>query len=158
MEFPQKKEDLKWGHLLRSHLGKISDFWRWNLYLEKQILPNLHKKHPTSSPRPGLEPMESPIISIPCTNSFALITDSLQEISNLRTNQISLYLNENHPPFKREAKLSNKVTMLYLSLPEIHSIVMGLSHPQHIQDLLHMGEPPSREITQEILTKIKMDF
>ena len=89
---------------------------------------------------------------------FALITDSLQGIANLRTNQICHYLNAECSVLEDENKLSNKVTRLYLSLPEIHSIVMGLSHPQHVDDLLELGEVPNESTTRTILEKVKMHF
>ncbi|MCJ8275854.1 MAG: hypothetical protein HRT44_05665, partial [Bdellovibrionales bacterium] len=89
---------------------------------------------------------------------FGLITDSLQGIANLRTNQICHYLNEQCKDLEGESKLSNKVTRLYLSVPEIHSIVMGLSNPLHVSDLLELGEIPNTEKTLNIFKNVKMRF
>lgn len=149
--------ELKWGHLLRANLNKISDWWKWNVYLQKQILPSMQKSIEKLPHTPEWNHWKVNYVNHLHT-LFALITDSLQGIANLRTNQICLYLNEECDVLKDENKLSNKVTRLYLSLPEIHSIVMGLSHPQHIDDLLQLGSIPSAEDTREILKKVKMHF
>ena len=86
------------------------------------------------------------------------MTDSLQGIANLRTNQISHYLDEQCPDLMGDSKLSNKVTRLYLSLPEISSVVMGLSHPSHVSDLLNLGPIPQESRARQIFKKIGMDF
>lgn len=148
---------LKWGHTLRQHLHKISDWWKWSMYLHKEIMPSLQnqlERLPHDS--------EWNQWKISYVNNlhqlFALITDSLQGIANLRTNQICHYLNQECKVLRDESKLSNKVTRLYLSLPEIHSVVMGLSHPQHIEDLLDMGKIPDSQTTCDILERVKMQF
>ncbi|MCB0378694.1 MAG: hypothetical protein KDD33_09395, partial [Bdellovibrionales bacterium] len=155
-KLPQHKE-LKWGHLLRNNLSKISDWWKWNIYLQNQILPSLQgciEKLP-----PTQEWNHWKIHYVNRTHKlFSLITDSLQGIANLRTNQICHYLNENCKSLEDESKLSNKVTRLYLSVPQIHSIVMGLSHPNHVDDLLEIGDIPSFEKTKEIFKNVKMRF
>ncbi len=155
-KLPDHKE-LKWGHLLRANLNKISDWWKWNMYLQKQILPSLQEsieKLPHSS--------EWNTWKVNYVNRlhslFNLVTESLQGIANLRTNQICIYLNEKCESLRDENKLSNKVTRLYLSLPEIHSIVIGLSHPKHVEDLLELGSIPNTETTMKILKKVKMHF
>jgi aryl-alcohol dehydrogenase-like predicted oxidoreductase len=153
---PQHKK-LNWGHTLRHHLHTISDWWKWSVYLQKQVLPSLQI---------NLESLPQTIEwnqwKVKYVNSlhrlFSLITDSLQGIANLRTNQISHYLNQECESLRDESKLSNKVTRLYLSLPEIDSIVMGLSHPQHVQDLVDMGKIPQESEARQILERIKMHF
>ena len=155
-KLPQHKE-LKWGHLLRTNLHKISDWWKWNLYLQKQILPTLQTCIDKLPPNPEWNHWKINYVNSAHT-LFGLITDSLQGIANLRTNQICHYLNEHGEGLKGETKLSNKVTRLYLSVPEISSIVMGLSNPQHVEDLLEMGEIPSNETTLKIFKSIKMRF
>lgn len=155
-KLPEQK-NLKWGHVLRKHLHKISDWWKWSVYLHKEIMPSLQK---------NLEELPHTIEwnqwKVNYVNNlhqlFLLITDSLQGIANLRTNQICHYLNEECKSLKGESKLSNKVTRLYLSLPEISSIVIGLSHPQHVDDLLEMGEVPDQITTRHILEQVKMHF
>lgn len=148
---------LKWGHTLRTNLNKISDWWRWNLYLHKEIMPNLQDGIESLPHTPEWNHWKVNYVNGLHT-LFGLITDSLQGIANLRTNQICHYLNKECDILEGETKLSNKVTRLYLSLPEINSIVMGLSHPQHVDDLLHIGEIPSETISRQILKKIKMHF
>ena len=153
---PQNK-NLYWGHLLKNNLNELSDWWQWKIHLQKQILPAMQK---------GIE--ELPHSSEwnhwkihyvnHAHNLFTLITDSLKGIANLRTNQISHYLNQECPLLKEDSKLSNKVTRLYLSLPEISSIVMGLSRPKHVEDLLELGSVPKNTQTRQILKKMKMHF
>ncbi len=150
-------KNLNWGHSLRNHLHKISDWWQWSLYLQKEVLPSLQK---------GIEDLpetqEWNHWKINYVNQvhtlFSLITDSLQGIANLRTNQICHYLNSECGILSGDSKLSNKVTRLYLSLPEITSVVMGLSDPQHVLDLIELGEVPKAATTYQILRKIKMQF
>jgi aryl-alcohol dehydrogenase-like predicted oxidoreductase len=155
-KLPHHKE-LKWGHLLRSNLNQISDWWKWNMYLQKQIMPSMQKSIEKLPHSPEWNHWKVNYVNHLHT-LFGLVTDSLQAIANLRTNQICHYLNQECKVLEDETKLSNKVTRLYLSLPEIHSIVMGLSHPQHVQDLLELGEIPSEETTREILRMVKMQF
>ena len=156
IKLPHHKE-LKWGHLLRSNLHKISDWWKWNLYLQKQILPSLQNCIDQLPPVPEWNHWKINYVNNVHT-LFSLITDSLQGIANLRTNQICHYLNEHCDILEGESKLSNKVTRLYLSVAEIDSIVMGLSNPQHIEDLLEMGNIPDSEQTLKIFKSIKMRF
>ncbi len=155
-KLPEHKE-LKWGHLLRSNLNKISDWWKWNVYLQKQIMPSMQESIERLPHSPEWNHWKVNYVNRLHT-LFGLVTDSLQGIANLRTNQICHYLNQECGVLEDETKLSNKVTRLYLSLPEIHSIVMGLSHPQHVEDLLELGAIPSEETTRKILNKVKMHF
>ena len=156
-QMPQRKNDLKWGHALRTNLNKISDWWRWNMYLQRTILPNLQTSIEQLPSSPQWNQWKINYVNQLHT-LFALVTDSLQAIANLRTNQICHFLNKECETLTGESKLSNKVTRLYLSLPEISSVVMGLSHPNHIEDLLQLGEIPSREQSENILKTIKMHF
>jgi aryl-alcohol dehydrogenase-like predicted oxidoreductase len=149
--------DFKWGHSLRNHLNKISDWWKWSLYLQQEILPGLHAGIEKLPQTPDWNQWKVNYVNNLHT-LLALITESLQGIANLRTNQICHYLNSECKSLTGESKLSNKVTRLYLALPEIHSIVMGLSHPQHVEDLLELGDIPSETVTRQILNKIKMHF
>ena len=155
-KMPDHKE-LKWGHLLRTNLNKISDWWKWNVYLQKQILPSMQVSIERLPQSPEWNHWKVNYVNRLHT-LFGLITESLQGIANLRTNQICHYLNKECKSLEDETKLSNKVTRLYLSLPEIHSIVMGLSHPQHIEDLMELGNIPKPETTRTILKKVKMRF
>ena len=155
-KMPEHNE-LKWGHLLRGHLNNISDWWKWSVYLQKQILPSLQQcierlPHTEEWNRWKIHYVNK------VHSLFSLITDSLQGIANLRTNQICHYLNKGCKDLEGETKLSNKVTRLYLSVPGIHSIVMGLSDPQHIDDLLAMGTIPSFETTKKVFKDVKMQF
>ena len=155
-KLPQYNE-LKWGHLLRNNLNKISDWWRWSLYLQKQILPSLQICIERLPPTEEWNRWKINYVNR-VHILFMLITDSLQGIANLRTNQICHYLNNECKELQGESKLSNKVTRLYLSVPEIHSIVMGLSAPEHVEDLLIMGDIPDAQQTLKILREIKMHF
>ena len=153
---PQHKE-LKWGHLLRTNLHKISDWWKWSNYLQRQILPSMQTSIESLPHSPEWNHWKINYVN-GLHNLFRLITDSLQGIANLRTNQISHYLNNECKPLEDDNKLSNKVTRLYLALPEIHSVVMGLSNPQHVVDLLELGETPDEKMAKTILSKVKMHF
>ncbi len=155
-KLPQHKE-LKWGHLLRNNLSKISDWWKWNQYLHRHILPSMQKSIESLPHTPEWNHWKITYVNNMHT-LFGLVTDSLQGIANLRTNQICHYLNEECSSLEDETKLSNKVTRLYLSLPEIHSIVLGLSNPDHVEDLLELGDIPNTEVTLDILKKVKMHF
>lgn len=155
-QLPQHNE-LRWGHLLRNHLHKISDWWRWNLYLQKQILPSQQACIDKLPSTPQWNRWKIHYVNNTHT-LFGLITDSLQAIANLRTNQICLYLDKSCPELTSDDKLSNKVTRLYRALPQIHSVVMGLSDPEHIRDVLRMGPPTESEQAMDIFTKVKMQF
>ncbi len=155
-KMPEHK-DLKWGHLLRNNLNKISDWWKWNQYLQKNILPSMQESIEKLPHSPEWNNWKVNYVNR-MHSLFGLVTDSLQGIANLRTNQICHYLNQECASLEDETKLSNKVTRLYLSLPEIHSVVMGLSHPDHVEDLLELGEIPDTQTTLQILKKVKMHF
>lgn len=149
--------ELKWGHLLRANLNSISDWWKWNLYLQKQILPSMQTCIESLPQTPEWNHWKINYVNR-LHQLFSLITDSLQEIANLRTNQICHYLNKECSLLEGETKLSNKVTRLYLALPEISSIVMGLSQPDHVDDLLAIGPVPNENLSRQILKKVKMHF
>ena len=153
---PEHK-NLHWGHWLKDNLNEISDWWQWKNYMKKQILPSIEEGIESLPEDPNWNHWKIHYVNH-IHNLFTLITDSLQGIANLRTNQISHYLDEQCSSLIGDIKLSNKVTRLYLSLPEITSIVMGLSHPRHIEDLLNLGFIPKDNKTRQILKKIRMHF
>ena len=153
---PQQK-NLNWGHELKTSLNEISDWWQWKNYMTRHILPSIERGVDSLPQNPEWNHWKIHYVNH-IHNLFTLITDSLQGIANLRTNQISHYLDEQCPLLVGDSKLSNKVTRLYLSLPQINSIVIGLSHPGHMDDLLNLGPVPKDNRTRQILKKIKMHF
>ena len=158
--FLKKRPDDKsfcWGHWLKGNLNEISDWWQWKTYLKKEILPTIEERIDRLPQDDEWNHWKIHYVNN-IHNLFTLITDSLKAISNLRTNQICRYLDEQYPPLKSDSKLSNKVMRLYLSLPEIDSVIMGLSHPRHIEDLLRLGPPIKESQTRSILKKLKMHF
>lgn len=154
--FPGSTE-IRWGHVLRNNLTSLNDWWKWNLYLQKQVKPSLLKMI-ESTPEDG--PWRTWKINYSQTmfNLFDCIRQSLEVIANLRTNQICHYLNENCKSLQDETKLSNKVTRLYLSIEGIDSIVMGLGAPEYVEDLLLLKNIPDQETALKILKDIRLQF
>ena len=150
-------KNLNWGHELSKNLDEINDWWQWQNYMKKHILPSIEKGIKDLPENTDWNHWKIHYMNH-VQNLLTLITDSLQGIANLRTNQISHYLDEECPVLNGDGKLSNKVTRLYLSLPQINSVIIGLSHPKHMDDLLGIGPIPEEARARQILKKIRMYF
>ena len=150
-------KNLNWGHQLKKNLDELNDWWQWKNYMRKHILPSIEKGVESLPDNQKWNHWKIHYVNH-VHNLLNLITDSLQGIANLRTNQISHYLDEECSLLTGDSKLSNKVIRLYLSLPQINSIVIGLSHPKHMDDLLDIGPIPQETKARMILKKIGMHF
>ena len=89
--------ELQWGHQLRDHLQDIDDWWSWEAYIQKTIDPHI-KQSMEQLPITD-EWMQWKVLYLKKTKKlFTLITENLKGIANLRTNQISKYLNRRGKP------------------------------------------------------------
>lgn len=158
MEAFPNSNDIRWGHVLRNNLTSLNDWWKWNLYFQKQVKPTLYKMLENTPEHPDKWRTWKIHYSKNIFELFDCVRHSLEVIANLRTNQICHYLNENCKSLKDETKLSNKVTRIYLSLDGIDSIVMGLGAPEYVQDLLDLKHIPDQETALKILKDIRLNF
>lgn len=147
---------LNWGHSLKENLESICDLWKWTQYVQKHMRPKCQESL-------SQLPLESQwdIWRNKYTQKLnlvsRLVTESLESISNLRTNQISHFLDTKTSSLGTK-KLSNKVTQLYMSFEEIDSIIMGLGSPEYVKDLLQIQTIPSKEETLQVLKDIRLHF
>jgi len=148
---------LNWGHFLRDHLESICDLWKWTNYVQKHLRPKTAEHLNYLPLDPYWDIWKNRYIH-KINLVTRLVTESLESISNLRTNQISFYLEGKNPCFIESKKLSNKVTQMYLSFAEIDSIIMGLGSPEYVRDLVAIKTIPSKEEVLPILSDVRMRF
>lgn len=148
---------LNWGHFLRDHLESICDLWKWTNYVQRQMRPKT-TEHLSYLPMDAYWDIWKNRYVQKINLVTRLVTESLESISNLRTNQIAHYLENKNPCFIESKKLSNKVTQMYLSFPEIDSIIMGLGSPEYVKDLLAIRSIPKKEDVMPILSDVRMRF
>lgn len=148
---------LNWGHFLRDHLESICDLWKWTNYVQKQLRPKTIEQL-SYLPYDAQWDIWRNRYMQKINLVTRLVTESLESISNLRTNQISFYLDAKSPDFIESKKLSNKVTQIYLSFHEIDSIIMGLGSPDYVKDLLDIHKVPESKDVLPLISDIKMRF
>lgn len=148
---------LNWGHFLRDHLESICDLWKWTNYLQKHVRPKT-AEHLSYLPYDSYWEIWKNRYTLKINLVTRLVTESLESISNLRTNQIANYLEGKSPFLAESKKLSNKVTQMYLSFPEVDSIIMGLGSPEYVKDLLAIKNIPTKEEVLPILNDVRMRF
>lgn len=148
---------LAWGHFLRDHLESICDLWKWTNYVQRQLRPKT-AEHLSYLPMDAYWDLWKNRYVQKINLVTRLVTESLESISNLRTNQIAFYLEGKNPCFIESKKLSNKVTQMYLSFAEIDSIIMGLGSPDYVKDLLSIRTIPKKEEIIPILNEVRMRF
>lgn len=148
---------LNWGHFLRDHMESICDLWKWTNYVQRHMRPKT-LEHLTYLPQDQYWEIWKNRYVQKINLVTRLVTESLESISNLRTNQIAFYLEGKNPCFVESKKLSNKVTQMYLSFGEIDSIIMGLGSPEYVKDLLSIKTIPKKEEILSILSDVRMRF
>jgi aryl-alcohol dehydrogenase-like predicted oxidoreductase len=148
---------LNWGHFLRDHMESICDLWKWTNYVQKQIRPKTQEQM-TYIPSDGHWEIWKNRYIQKLNLVTRLLTETLESISNLRTNQIAHYLENKNPCFTESVKLSNKVTQIYLSFNEIDSIIMGLGSPDYVKDLIAIKSIPNKEDILPIINEVRMRF
>lgn len=149
--------NLNWGHFLRDHLESICDLWKWTNYVQKQLRPKTIEQLTYLPFDPHWDIWRNRYLQ-KINLVTRLVTESLESISNLRTNQISFYLDGKSPEFVESKKLSNKVTQIYLSFQQIDSIIMGLGSPDYVKDLLSIHKVPETKDILPLISEIKMRF
>jgi aryl-alcohol dehydrogenase-like predicted oxidoreductase len=148
---------LNWGHFLRDHLESICDLWKWTNYIQRHMRPKTMEQLSFLPQDMYWDIWKNKYIQ-KLNLVTRLVTETLESISNLRTNQISLYLEEKNMCFAESKKLSNKVTQMYLSFTEIDSIIMGLGSPEFVKDLQDIKSIPQQTEMLPVLTDVKMRF
>lgn len=148
---------LNWGHFLRDQLENICDLWKWTQYVQKQLRPQMIENLNYLPYDSYWEIWRNRYVQ-KLNLVTRLVTESLESISNLRTNQISLYLSERTDCLTNSKKLSNKVTQIYLSFDEIDSIIMGLGSPEYVKDLLQIQAIPEKDEILPLLSDVRMRF
>lgn len=148
---------LNWGHFLRDNMETICDLWKWTNYVQKQIRPKTMEQM-TYLPNDSYWEIWKNRYIQKLNLVTRLLTETLESISNLRTNQIAHYLEGKNSCFIESKKLSNKVTQIYLSFNEIDSIIMGLGSPDYVRDLLSIKTVPNREDALPLLNEVRMRF
>lgn len=148
---------LNWGHFLRDHMESICDLWKWTNYVQKQIRPKTIEQLAYIPTDAYWEIWKNRYIQ-KLNLVTRLVTETLESISNLRTNQIAHYLEGKNPCFIESVKLSNKVTQIYLSFTEIDSIIMGLGSPDYVKDLLAIKTVPQKNEVIPLLNEVRMRF
>lgn len=148
---------LNWGHFLRDNMESICDLWKWTNYVQKHIRPKTMEQMsyiPTDSYWEIWKNRYTQKLNL----VTRLVTETLESISNLRTNQIAHYLEGKNTCFIESLKLSNKVTQIYLSFDEIDSIIMGLGSPDYVKDLLAIKTVPHKSDVMPLLNEVRMRF
>jgi aryl-alcohol dehydrogenase-like predicted oxidoreductase len=148
---------LNWGHFLRDHLESICDLWKWTNYVQKHMRPKT-VENLSYLPYDSYWEIWRNRYTQKINLVTRLVTESLESISNLRTNQIANYLESKSPFLAESKKLSNKVTQMYLAFPEVDSIIMGLGSPEYVKDLSQIKNVPTKEEVLPIINDVRMRF
>jgi aryl-alcohol dehydrogenase-like predicted oxidoreductase len=122
-----------WAQMLRDKIGEIDDFLVWKDVLGTKIIPSLR----TALARVPLD-MTSWRDSYQRAISevIELMSADLQNHQNAKTQIIIEQLKIVAPELANSKTLSQMVMRLYLSFPQIHSVLVGMRHPSYVTELL----------------------
>lgn len=152
-------EQVAWGHILRKNFDKLHDPETWGQVLDGQIRPVLRaalsRLELTAEGREWAEEYRDVSRDL-----FAAFTRFVQGKANQRADVLIAALNQAISDFGDTPTLSQKVMRLYLSIPWVDCMLIGMRQPRYVQDILRPYRLASPEIalgTLQTLSQLEVD-
>jgi len=128
-------DSIGWGHILSKNLSQIRDLDFWKHVLSRQIEPALAKAWPTL-PAPWAEKHQAL-----CETLFLSIRRLLESQAGEKTRPIRRKAEALAPALQVSPTLSRQALRVYLGLPGVHSVLLGMREDAYVDDAMGM-EPP----------------
>jgi hypothetical protein len=129
---------LTWAQRLRDKMGEIDDLLMWKESLAVQIMPAIRAsiaRVPLSAESWRTE------YSTALQEVLNLITQDLENHQSQKTQILIDQITQLGPELKSSRTLSRMMARLYLSFPQITTILAGLRTPAYVEDLLQSELP-----------------
>lgn len=149
-DYPRSPQGLLWAHVLRDRLGELDDVLAWKEVLYNQIFPSTRQalKRLPETFQGWAETYQTALQEL-----VRLITADLENLAERKSKLISDQMNALAPELSSSASLSRKMLRLYLGLPEISSVLVGMRSPSYVQDTLAWESPLPKPDALSVLEK-----
>lgn len=144
-------QGLKWAHELREPLAELSDVLSWRDFALSKIYPSI---------RSALNrlPSEAHAWRINYERAIQrlidLITQDLECLANDRAQILVNQLDDTEPNLKSEVDLSTRALAVYWSLPQLHTVLIGMRKPAYVDTLsqtrTRMEETKARAVLERL--------
>jgi aryl-alcohol dehydrogenase-like predicted oxidoreductase len=150
---PLSAREIAWGHIIRENFERLSDIDTWKSFLAYRARPLLQASLKTLSASPEhvawVEQYRSASDAL-----FEAVTAYLEQQASLISDRIAGQLDHLCPELGEFPTLSQKVIRLYLSVPGIDCVLVGMRQNPYVEDLKNLmdrrdGQSPLRPISWE---------
>lgn len=147
-EPPVHVQKVAWGHILKHNFQKFQDIDSWKGLLKHQIEPTLVDafKELRADNRYA-DWAEN--YSKTSKRLFEIYQKYLENQASFQSDQISMKLAELNPKLAITPTLSQKVLKLYLSLPGIDTVLVGMRKPEYVQNTMSWNRIQDEDMTDE---------
>jgi aryl-alcohol dehydrogenase-like predicted oxidoreductase len=149
-------QGLMWGQVIRESLQQMDDILNWKEALYHQILPSLDNALERLQPNQeswGREYRENAILLL------SLITKNLETLAAQKADLLAEQLTSGLPELaSTEANpttLSQKALQLYLSLPGVDCVLVGMRQLRYVQDVIKTYTPLPKASVFELLIRLQ---
>ena len=137
-----------WAHIIRHHFESLADIMEWRPFREYQLRPSLSELHSVLSDSENATP-ETIAWSREHHRALEKLGDALDTWlsgqAGERSRRIARTLRKAAPALdlpEGRTGLANQALRIYLSVPGIHGILVGMRHPQYVSSVLKGLRPP----------------
>jgi aryl-alcohol dehydrogenase-like predicted oxidoreductase len=127
-----------WAHILRKNISVIEDLLHWRQVLNFQILPQLKRAIHDLSELPGSDSPEYQDwlkrFELREFRLLSAISAWTESQTQLRSQFIASQLDSQAPDLKDSRTLSQKALRLYLSVPALHCVLLGMRTENYVKD------------------------
>ncbi len=150
-------QDIAWAHILRQNFDSLSDIDTWRNVLHYRIRPTLATALDTLS----LQATCQEWVKNYRTASDALFSDFsayLEQQSSVVSDKIAGKLDHLIPAIGDSLTLSQKVIRLYLSIPGISCVLVGMRQTAYVRDALDLKQVLPLEACKDALIEFSQEI
>lgn len=150
--FPKSPQGLQWAHALRDRLAEIDDLLIWKDVLFQQILPSIRQAISRLSREQESWGAEYQGVM---QDLLRLVTWDLENLAQKKSQLMAEQINQLAPDLATSPTLSQKMIRLYLSLPSLTSVLVGMRTPNYVRDTLEQQPSLTTEQALETLMRLQ---
>jgi hypothetical protein len=153
---PVAPRSLAWGHILKHNFDRLQDIDNWKGTLKYQIEPTLNTALARLENEPDFKEW-SRAYKASSSKLFSAFQAYLENQASYRSDLISSKIDHACPPLHQTEALSQKVLRLYLSLPGLNCVLVGMREPRYVRDALELSPPVTEEQALHVLRTLSLD-
>ena len=139
-----------WGHILRQNFERLQDIDTWKGTLKFQIQPSLSEAFTELERVPALRNWASEYADV-TRELFDAFQAYLENQASYQSDLLSSKLDHACPELHVSETLSQKVIRLYLSIPGVDCVLVGMRQSSYVENALSLKAPvPAREALQAL--------